>query len=69
MASVSIKVGEIRCASCENTIRRALGRLDGVRAVVPSAERNDVRVSYDDALVSEDELRATLSEVGYEPVS
>lgn len=68
MASTSIKVKQIHCSSCEHTIRTALGRLDGVRTVVPSAARNDVRVSFDEAKLSEDRLRAALSEVGYEPI-
>ena len=68
MVSASIKVREIHCASCENTIRAVLGRLDGVRAVVPSAARGEVRVQFDEAKVSEDQLRAALAEVGYEPV-
>ena len=69
MASASIKVREIHCASCENTIRTALGQLDGVRMVVPTAQRSEVRVSYDEARVSEEQLRSALSEVGYEPVA
>lgn len=69
MASTSIKVREIHCESCEHTIRTALGALAGVRAVVASAQRGDVRVSFDEATVSEQRLRETLSEVGYEPIS
>lgn len=68
MASISIRVKEIHCASCAHTIRIALGRLDGVRTVVPSAERNGVRVNFDEAKLSEDRLRAALGEVGYEPL-
>ena len=68
MTTTTFKVDQIHCASCENTIRTALSRLPGVALVVPSAERNDVKVSFDDARVGEDELRATLAEVGFEPV-
>ena len=69
MITRTFQVSEIHCASCENTIRTALSRLPGVALVVPSAERNDVKVSFDDAQVAEEELRATLEEVGFEPVS
>jgi len=68
MASTTIAVQEIHCASCENTIRRALGRLDGVRSVRPDAASNEVRVSYDEAKVDEASLRRRLAEAGYEPV-
>jgi len=37
--------------------------------VVPSAERNDVKVSFDDTQVAEDQLRAALADVGFEPVA
>jgi copper chaperone CopZ len=68
MITRTFKVSEIHCASCENTIRTALSRLPGVAMVVPSAERNDVKVSFDDSRVVEEDLRAALEEVGFEPV-
>ncbi len=69
MITRTFKVSEIHCGSCENTIRTALSSLPGVSLVVPSAERNDVKVSFDDTQVAEDQLRATLEEVGFEPAS
>ena len=68
MITRTFKVTDIHCSSCENTIRAALSRRPGVAVVMPSAERNDVRVSFDDTQVAEDELRATLEAVGFEPV-
>jgi copper chaperone CopZ len=65
----TFKVAEIHCASCENTIRTALSRLPGVGVVVPSSAGNDVKVSFDDAKVTEEQLRARLAEVGFEPES
>ena len=69
MTTRTFQVNEIHCASCENTIRTALSRLPGVSLVVPSAETNDVKVGFDDSKVTEDELRARLGEVGFQPVS
>ncbi len=69
MITTTLKVNEIHCASCENTIRTALSRLPGVAVVLPSAERNDVKVSFDDSQVAEEQLRTALVEVGFEPVS
>jgi len=68
MVTRTFKVDEIHCASCENTIRTALSRVPGVGVVVPSAERNDVKVSFDDTRVDEEQLRAALADVGFEPV-
>ncbi len=69
MITTTIKVKDIHCRNCENTIRTTLSRLPGVVHVVPSAERNDVKVSYDDAKITEAELCKKLSEVGYEATS
>lgn len=65
MVTTTFKVNDIHCGSCENTIRTALSRLPGVALVVPSADRNDVKVSFDDTRVAEEQLRATLEEVGF----
>jgi copper chaperone CopZ len=65
----TFKVSQIHCANCENTIRTALSRLPGVALVAPSAERSDVKISFDDTTVGEDELRAALEEAGFEPVA
>lgn len=69
MVTRTFKVNQIHCTSCENTIRTALSRLPGVALVAPSAERSDVKVSFDDAKVGEEQLRAALEEAGFEPVS
>lgn len=69
MRTSTIKVTQIHCGSCENTIRAALSQQAGVGAVVASAERNDVRVSYDATKVSEGDLRTLLEDVGFEPVA
>ena len=69
MVTRTFKVSQIHCANCENTIRTALSRLPGVALVAPSAERRDVKVSFDDAKVGEEQLRAALEEAGFEPVA
>ena len=69
MVTRTFKVNQIHCANCQNTIRTALSRLPGVALVAPSAERSDVKVSFDDAKVGEEQLRAALEEAGFEPVA
>lgn len=67
MITRTFEVSEIHCASCENTITTVLTRVPGVAAVVASADRNDVRVSFDDTAVSDEELRVLLGDAGFEP--
>jgi copper chaperone CopZ len=69
MITRTFKVEEIHCASCENAIQTALSRLPGVAMVVPSADRNDVKIAFDDTKVAEDQLRAALGDAGFEPVA
>lgn len=66
--STTVAVEDIHCAGCERTISTALSGVAGVLSVNPSAARNDVRVSFDEASVGEAELRAKLAEIGFEPV-
>jgi len=68
MVTTTFTVNDIHCGSCEKTIRTALSRLPGVAMVVPSAERNDVKVSFDDTRVDDAQLRAALEEVGFAAV-
>lgn len=67
MATATITVAQIHCGGCENTIRTALSRIDGVRTVQPSQRTNQVRVSYDETVVAETNLREHLSQLGFEP--
>lgn len=66
--STTITVAEIHCESCERTISTVLSQLDGVLRVTPSATTNQVRVTYDEAAVTEANLRSTLADLGYDPV-
>lgn len=69
MITRTLKVSEIHCDSCERTINTALSGVPGVAFVVASAERNDVRVSFDDTRVTEDDLRSRLDQAGFKPVT
>ncbi|HCU95222.1 MAG TPA: hypothetical protein DHU96_21935 [Actinobacteria bacterium] len=69
MITVTIPVREIHCGGCENTIRVALSRMEGVRGVEPDHRTNQVRVSYDEARVGEVGLREALAALGFEPTA
>jgi len=62
------KVAEIHCGSCENAIRTALSKLAGVGVVLPSSVTSEVKVSFDDTQVSEEQLRDHLEKAGFAPV-
>jgi len=62
---VVLRVPDISCDHCERTIKQALGRTAGVRAVEVDIPAREVRVSYDEASVDLDRLKAVLQEEDY----
>jgi len=65
MASKTFTVEEIHCDACENAIRKALGRLEGVNDTKPDAATNQVTVVFDDARVDADTIAERLAAAGY----
>lgn len=57
---------KIHCAGCESRIATALGRVPGVEDAQASAETQRVKVAFDAARASEDEIRARLEKLGYQ---
>lgn len=68
MTTTTITVAQIHCGGCENTIRTTLSRLDSVHSVRPDQRSNQVRISYDETRLGEDDLRAHMAELGFQPV-
>ena len=67
MRTVTIHVAEIHCESCEAAIRRGLGQLDGVHYVQAAAATDTVTVVFDQHAIDEADLRARLTDIGYDP--
>ena len=65
MATAILNVPDISCEHCERTITEALAPLEGVRDVGVDIPRRQVRVEYDDALVTVQRLEEVLAEEEY----
>jgi copper chaperone CopZ len=65
MARQTFQVQEIHCDGCENAIRNALGRLEGVSQVDPDHTSNRVAVEFDESRVDEKTIGARLTDAGY----
>jgi copper chaperone len=65
--TTTITVQQIHCEGCENTIRTALGAVEGIRRVNPDAKTDTVAVAYDEKVVNEDTIRRHLADIGYQP--
>jgi copper chaperone CopZ len=62
---------KINCISCETLINVMLERASGIEEVTSSAKTQYVTVSFDDAQISAEQVRAKLNELGFsvEPIS
>ncbi len=65
MASTVLNVPDISCEHCERTITNALTPVEGVRIVQVDIPTRQVRVEYDEAQVSVDQMKNVLEEEDY----
>jgi len=60
-----LSVPEVSCEHCVKTINGALGELAGVETVDTDIPTKTVRLRYDPAHVSMEQIEATLDDAGY----
>jgi P-type Cu+ transporter len=65
MEKVQFKIGGMSCSFCVETIRCALGRIDGVKEVHVSLAHEETLIEYDRTKVTPEQLKDTLVAVGY----
>lgn len=64
-ARVHYDIGGMSCSFCAESIRKAYKRTEGVEEVNVSLAHEEVRLRYDEDLLSEVELKDTLRDLGY----
>jgi copper chaperone len=65
MATVALNVPDLSCEHCERTVRGALGPLAGVREVRVDIPGKRVRVTFDESVVTVEELKQALLREDY----
>jgi copper chaperone len=65
MATTVLTVPDISCEHCERTITNALTPVDGVRIVQVDIPTRQVRVDYDESVVSVDKMKDVLQAEDY----
>ncbi len=63
--TLTLRVTGMTCGGCENAVRRALGRLDGVTEVTASHVEERVGVTFDPSRVTPDAIRQKIAAAGY----
>ena len=63
----TLKVPTLHCGGCVKTITGTLEALPSVEVAQADTETKLVRVQFDESLVSVDQIREALDEVGFSP--
>ena len=66
MDTVTLRVTGMTCGGCENAVKRALGRLDGVADVAASHAQESVTVTFDPGKTTLDAVKARIAAAGYQ---
>ncbi len=61
----SIKIEGMTCHSCVRLIESTVGKLSGVTSVHVSLERKEGVVEYKDGLISREQIRKTIDDMGF----
>ena len=62
---LQVKIGGMSCSFCTTTIKKAVGRMDGVNDVHVSLAHEEALIEYDPAQQTPTTLRDTLRQLGY----
>jgi copper chaperone CopZ len=61
----TIKVTGWHCGGCADKTEAFLKKLDGVKGVNANKDRNEVKVTYDDAKVNHAQLEKAIADAGF----
>jgi Cu+-exporting ATPase len=62
---LQLKVGGMHCSLCTDSIRRSVGRLDGVRSVQVSIAHEEALIEYHPTRIDPSSIREALEDIGY----
>ncbi|MBT9173219.1 MAG: Copper chaperone CopZ [Syntrophomonadaceae bacterium] len=66
METLTLKIGGMTCNHCKMKVGKALRTMDGVENVQVDINTGQTTVSFDSARLRAEDLRAVVSEAGYE---
>lgn len=64
--NIIFTVPDMSCSHCENSIKKAVGALNGVENVIVDLASKKVSVEYDAAKVSIETIRNSIEDQGYD---
>lgn len=66
MKTKSIQLEELTCPSCITKIETAVGKMSGVSEVKVMFNSSKVKATFDETVTNEEQIRKTISDLGYE---
>lgn len=64
----TLQVQGMMCGHCENRVIQACGELNGINKIQASAKEHCVVCDFDEAIISIDQIKAVIEDVGYDVV-
>lgn len=61
----TLKIKGMHCASCANTIKNKVSKIDGVKSIDVNFATETAKVSYEDDLTDHQSMNQTISKLGY----
>ncbi|MDR1788228.1 MAG: sulfite exporter TauE/SafE family protein [Treponema sp.] len=68
METITIRIGGMSCAHCEDTLEKALSAAEGVAAAKVSYARGTAKVSYEPERITRERIEGVVREAGYTPL-
>ena len=62
---LQLTVTGMTCGGCENAVKRALQQISGIHDVSASHLGNEVKVTFDEAVVTPQTIRERIEALGY----
>lgn len=66
METITLNVKGMSCGHCVSAVEGSVGKLNGVKEVKVDLENGKVKVEYNSATVSLDEIKETIDDQGYD---
>lgn len=65
MHKETIKIANLKCGGCANTITKRIAELNGVEAVQVDVDQDEVEIIYNKELIQLSEIKDRLHSLGY----
>ena len=66
MEKLVVKVDGMACGHCEIAVQDAIRKLDGIQKVKANKGKKEAVIDYDASKVSEQEIKNTITNIGYD---